>query len=137
MRAYVGGNPVSFIDPEGRSAGAIFGALFTLGGVALATYAGYQAGKDYGLARCKTEKKFDDRMADPNTVMQSQKGALYAERVSNVLDAAGPFVVEAVIGLGFATAGGAAAGNPFAGAALATGGAALGFYFGQKDCKCP
>lgn len=103
-----------------------------IGGTVWATYQGYNAGQQYGLAQCKTDQKFDDRAANPDTWTPDQEIARRAENISNGLNAYGPFAVRGAFGVALAGAGGS-----FVGAGLALGGATLGFNAGQKDCKCP
>ena len=129
--SYVGGNPISLVDPDGRI--GVVGAVMALGGAALATYEGYKAGQQYAQAQCKTNKKFDIREANPDVVTPSQEVARRAEQLNNAISAYGPFALRGTIGVAIAFAG---TGSP-AGAVLALTGATIGFNAGKQDCTCP
>lgn len=132
--AYVGGNPVSNVDPNGRV--GLPGALMVLGGVAWATYQGYQAGLVEGRQECEIKKKFGDRAQDENRMPEADALARLAEIISAQMNAFAPFAVKGVIGVAVAGAGGS-----FVGAGTALAAAAVGFHEGRKDalkdCNCP
>ena len=127
--AYVEGDPISLVDPEGRM--GVVSVLAMLGGTGWATYQGYLAGQQFGVAQCKSNRTFDEREQSENW-KPAQKLARASDQLNNLIATGGP--IAARVGVGIAVAG---AGGKFLGTATAFGGASLGFYLGQKDCKCP
>ena len=109
----------------------VVSVLAMLGGTGWATYQGYLAGQQFGVAQCKSNRTFDEREQSENWT-PAQKLARASDQLNNLIATGGP--IAARVGVGIAVAG---AGGKFLGTATAFGGASLGFYLGQKDCKCP
>ena len=111
--SYVGGNPVTYVDPNGQ-VGIVIG-LVTVGGAVWATYQGYMAGLKYAEAQNSTNQKFDDRSGNSDTYTPAQEIARQAEQISNGIDAYGPFALRGIIGAAIAGAGGGIAGSSYKG----------------------
>ena len=129
LYAYVGGNPVSYIDPIGEL--GFLPAAWWVAQTAWSAYQGYKAGQAFNKAQCDNPPP-DPTMNDGDGPTPGQNQARNVKTLANGFGAYGEGITKAYAAVFVASVTGKFA-NP-AGAAV---GFAVGAYFGsQQPCTC-
>ncbi len=128
LYAYVNGNPISNMDPDGKLSLSGQIALWTAQ-AALGAYQGYRAGETFRQSQCSNPPP----SANADVVSHSQHATAHAaEDIANGASAFGKGYAKLFGGLGVALATG-----KFRGLTAFGVGYALGGYFGaQHPCAC-
>ena len=125
-------NPLRYTDPDGKFALQV---IAVVGGTAWATYQGYNASNAYKKKICEIRKEFDQRRQSGDyTDTQLKVGEASAVTAARV-EAAGPPILKAAVGVAVAGAGG---GMPGVYASMAGTGIGWGYanYSREQECGC-
>lgn len=136
--AYVGGNPISRVDPSGNSWAAVVGQVV---GCAVSAWGGYDATiakrqLEYDAAVREAEKKKNEEQksecdSEKQQLQEARRPHIKgAENANNNVQAYGPPVLKVVVGVGIAGATGNIA-SPLLGGACAY----AGYVYGQQQAE--
>ena len=94
--AYVYGNPLRYVDPNGQF--GVVGAVFFIGAIGWSAYSGYMAYDEYEKEACRIKKEYEESDRQPNDRLYDN-----ARDVINPIEKAFPALGKALIGIAMAS----------------------------------